>query len=267
MPSFAGRIAALEAAGYSNAAAMAKLAHDVVLKAAESCGLRENLAIKGGVVMSSVTGDVRRATMDMDIDFVRYGLSDENIDDWIGRLNCLDGITISRLGEMAELRQQNYRGKRVYLAIADSEGVTISTKIDIGVSVHEDMPQREMQFRISLDDSSATLFANSVEQIFAEKLKSLIRLGTRSNRLKDIFDMFYLIDKVDRSNLRRFISRMVFEDDKMRERSFEDICARVSRIFGAAAYKQRLSGRRPNWLQADPSQVTSSILAFLESCR
>ena len=81
MPSFAGRIAALEAAGYSNAAAMAKLAHDVVLKAAESCGLRENLAIKGGVVMSSVTGDVRRATMDMDIDFVRYGLSDENIDD------------------------------------------------------------------------------------------------------------------------------------------------------------------------------------------
>lgn len=128
MPPFAGRIAALEAAGYSNAAAMAKLAHDVVLKAAESCGLRENLAIKGGVVMSSVTGDVRRATMDMDIDFVRYGLSDENIDDWIGRLNCLDGITISRLGEMAELRQQNYRGKRVYLAIADSEGVTISTK-------------------------------------------------------------------------------------------------------------------------------------------
>ena len=180
MPSFAGRIAALEAVGYSNAAAMAKLAHDVVLKAAESCGLRENLAIKGGVVMSSVTGDVRRATMDMDIDFVRYGLSDENVDDWIGRLNCLEGITISRIGELVELRQQNYRGKRVYLAIADSAGVTISTKIDIGVSVHEDIPQREMQFRISLDDSSATLFANTVEQIFAEKLKSLLRLGTRS---------------------------------------------------------------------------------------
>ena len=119
MISFADRIAALEAEGYANATAMARLAHDVVLKALESCGLRDNITIKGGVVMSSVSGDVRRATMDMDIDFVHYGLSDENIDEWIRRLNCLDGVSISRSGEIVELRQQNYRGRRVYLSISD----------------------------------------------------------------------------------------------------------------------------------------------------
>ncbi len=100
MTPFAERIAALEAAGYANATAMARLAHDVVLKALEVCGLRDNVTIKGGVVMSNMTGDLRRATMDMDIDFMHYGLTDENIDEWIRRLNCLEGVSISRSGEI-----------------------------------------------------------------------------------------------------------------------------------------------------------------------
>ena len=265
MISFADRIAALEAEGYANATAMARLAHDVVLKALESCGLRDNITIKGGVVMSSVSGDVRRATMDMDIDFVHYGLSDENIDEWIARLNCIEGVSISRDGDIVELRQQNYRGRRVYLAISDSMGVEISTKLDIGVHMHEDMPQREMPFQISLDDSAASLLANTKEQMFAEKLKSLLRLGSRSNRPKDIFDMYYLIDKMDRDVFRRFVALLVFEDKNMRERDFGDVCKRVSRIFGTATYMRRLSARTTNWLQIDPKQATSAILDFLKS--
>ena len=92
MISFAKKIAALEAEGYANAPAMAKLAHDIVLKAMEACGFAKNITVKGGVVMSGITGDIRRATMDMDVDFVRYGLTNANIDKWISRLNCLDGI-------------------------------------------------------------------------------------------------------------------------------------------------------------------------------
>lgn len=265
MISFADRIAALEAEGYANATAMARLAHDVVLKALESCGLRDNITIKGGVVMSNVSGDVRRATMDMDIDFVHYGLSDENIDEWIARLNCIEGVSISRDGDIVELRQQNYRGRRVYLVISDSMGVEISTKLDIGVHVHEDMPQREMPFQISLDDSAASLLANTKEQMFAEKLKSLLRLGSRSNRPKDIFDMYYLIDKMDRDVFRRFVALLVFEDKNMRERDFGDVCKRVSRIFDTATYMRRLSARTINWLQIAPKQATSAILDFLKS--
>ena len=113
MISFAAKIAALEVKGYANTAARAKLAHDIVLKAMETCGFAKNVTIKGGVVMSSLTGDIRRATMDMDVDFVRYGLTDGSIDNWILRLNCLDGIKIERSGDIADLRHQNYRGKRV----------------------------------------------------------------------------------------------------------------------------------------------------------
>ncbi len=265
MTSFAERITALEKEGYANATAMARLAHDVVLKALETCGLRDNITIKGGVVMSNVTGDVRRATMDMDVDFMHYGLTDENIDEWVRRLNCLEGVSISRSGEIIELRQQNYRGRRIYLSISDRAGVTVMTKLDIGIHVHEEMPQREMPFQISFDESAALLHANTKEQIFAEKLKSLLRLGTRSNRPKDIFDMFYLIDHIDKKVLGRFLTLLVFEDAGMRERDFGDVCARVSRIFNSVTYLRRLSARKNNWLQVDPQRTTSAILRFLET--
>ena len=266
MISFADRIAALEAEGYANAPAMAKLAHDVVLKTMEKCGFARNITVKGGVVMSSITGDIRRATMDMDVDFVRYGLSDENIETLIDRLNCLDGIRIVRNGDITDLRHQNYRGKRVYLDIVDQSGVVISTKLDVGVHVYRQMPQRRRRFSIAIDDGIATLPANTKEQIFAEKLKSLLRLGARSNRLKDVFDLYYLKDRVDIDILRRFVTLLIFTDDNMREHDFRAVSDRVRWVFRSSVFMRRLSQDKANWLKEPVPNDVSGILEFLERC-
>ena len=53
----------LVADGYSDDAAYAKIAHDIVLKAVQDSGFHDNLTVKGGVVMSSLTDVARRATM------------------------------------------------------------------------------------------------------------------------------------------------------------------------------------------------------------
>jgi hypothetical protein len=65
---FRNIVASLKAAGYSPRKAGAKIAHDIVLKAIESAGSHDKVTIKGGVVMSGITGAVRRATIDMDLD-------------------------------------------------------------------------------------------------------------------------------------------------------------------------------------------------------
>ena len=80
--------------GYSQVNAEAKVCQDIVLKAISESSLSRNVTIKGGVVMRSITGDSRRATQDMDLDFIRYSLSDDSIQAFIQKLNCLDGITI-----------------------------------------------------------------------------------------------------------------------------------------------------------------------------
>ena len=167
MVSFRSIIASLEAEGYANGPAQAKLAHDVILKALEKCGFGKNVTVKGGVVMSTITGDIRRATMDMDIDFVNYSLSNAKIDALVKKLNCIEGVSIARQGAIVELRQQHYRGKRIFLRISDAEKVTVVTKIDIGVHTYAEMQQRNLKFDIVLDVKGAKLPANSKEQIFA----------------------------------------------------------------------------------------------------
>lgn len=56
--------------GYSQINAEAKVCQDIVLKAIAQSSLSRNVTIKGGVVMRSITGDIRRATQDMDLDFI-----------------------------------------------------------------------------------------------------------------------------------------------------------------------------------------------------
>ena len=101
--------------GYSAVNAEARVCQDIVLKAIAESNLSRNVTIKGGVVMRSITGNVRRATQDMDLDFIRYSLSDEAIHRFIDKLNCLEGITIRITGDIEELSQQEYRGKRVFV--------------------------------------------------------------------------------------------------------------------------------------------------------
>ena len=53
--------------GYNGDKASAKVCQDIVLKAIATSSLRHNVTIKGGVVMRSKTGNIRRATQDLDI--------------------------------------------------------------------------------------------------------------------------------------------------------------------------------------------------------
>ena len=88
----------LMAKGYTTDTANAKIAHDVVLDAVMEAGFHDNLTVKGGVVMSGLTNVVRRATMDMDVDFLHCSLSDAAIRRFVSRLNRISGckIAISR---------------------------------------------------------------------------------------------------------------------------------------------------------------------------
>ena len=115
--------------GYSNLNAISKTCQDIILAQISNSSLNKNVTIKGGVVMRSKTNNVRRATQDLDIDFIKYSLADEPIDAFISKLNCLDGIKISRLGKIEELKQQDYSGKQVFILIEDAEGNQVRSKI------------------------------------------------------------------------------------------------------------------------------------------
>ena len=73
--------------GYEDQEAIAKLSQDIILLKISKSKYKEHITIKGGVVMHNISKDKRRATRDIDIDFIKYSLDDESIKTFINNLN------------------------------------------------------------------------------------------------------------------------------------------------------------------------------------
>ena len=254
--------------GYSEVNAEARACQDIILKAIAQSKFSRSVTIKGGVVMRSITGNIRRATQDMDFDFIRYSLSEDSIRSFINQLNCLDGIEISIQEGTAieELSQQEYNGKRVYVEIKDDTGHTFISKIDLGVHKNIQIKQEEYCFDVCMDEVGASLLINSKEQIFTEKLRSLLKFGPLSTRYKDVFDLCYLSDHVDSERLKECMDTYIFDDPGMRENAKSDVIRRVNTTFGNRLYRRNiLRSGKANWLDVPVEDVFKNIVNFLET--
>ena len=251
--------------GYDGVHAEAKVCQDIILHAISESSLNRNVTIKGGVVMKSITNDNRRATVDIDLDFIKYSLEEEAIKRFISTINSASEVKIEINGEIEELSQQEYRGKRVYIRLTDGNGNQISSKMDLGVHVNADIEQEEYCFDICLDDEGASLLVNSKEQIFTEKLRSLLKFGPLSTRYKDVFDMYYLAGVIDKNHLMTCIRTYILDEPEMRETSMEEVCLRVKRTFENRTFQNNIMrARRSNWLEIDTKEAMAGLLTYLQ---
>ena len=255
----------LVAKGYNDDTADAKIAHDVVLKAINSAGFRENLTVKGGVVMSGITDLIRRATMDMDVDFLHYSISNASVRHFVALLNRASDCRILIVGPIVDLKHQDYRGKRLFLKITDAQKVSVKTKLDIGVHTWSDVQQTNFDFKIVTDASTVSLQINPKEQIFAEKLKSLLRIGPVSTRFKDVYDMYYLRTRVKKAVMRKLLKTYIFNDAKLRETDTIGILSRLNRIFKDKRFLKGLKDPTFAWLDVPAEDATAAILNFIDS--
>ena len=261
------QIDALKSEGYNEVLAQAKVVHDAVLLAIDRSGFKANGTIKGGVVMSAITRDLRRATMDMDIDFIHHPINEAGVRRFVSRLaRSTPEFDIRIRGEIIDLKHEDYRGKRIYLMVKDvSIPRGIRTKMDIGVHTHEEIKQVDINFDMASGEPSAELQANSKEQIFAEKLLSLLRHGVVSNRPKDIFDLFYLTDKLDIPILRKYIDELIYASRRCRANNKEDVQKMLGIIFSSRPFIRRLNNAKANWLSINPKEAVEGIVALIDS--
>ena len=254
--------------GYSNLNAISKTCQDIILAQISNSSLNKNVTIKGGVVMYGLSNDKRRATRDLDLDFIKYSLADKSIKIFIDTLNLVnDGIKVYVDGDIEELHHQDYKGKRVNVILKDKNNFSVSAKLDIGVHKNFDIKQDEYCFNLDAINESATLVINSKEQIVCEKLKSLLRFGIRTTRYKDIFDIYYLINKTDinKDDLLNIINILIIEDTVMRENNIHDIIKNLNNILNNNVFKQSLSDARNNWLDIPIEQVINNVIDYFES--
>ena len=251
--------------GLTRELAAARVCQDIVLKAIAEGPLSRNVTIKGGVVMRSLTKNNRRATRDIDLDFIHYSLDDFSIREFVKRLNCIDGIQIYMDDEITELKHQDYHGKSIEVKIVDEYGNSVKSKIDIGVHKHMEIDQDEYCFDVCMDDDGATLLKNTVEQSFVEKLRSLLKFGATSRRYRDIYDMSYLKNVASDGKMADMIRILIFDDAEMYENTMDDIVKRLSNTFKDEQYLSRVSGSRQRWIDNDIHEITKGLISYLEN--
>jgi len=251
--------------GYKEEDATAKVCQDIILNAISRSSLNENVTIKGGVVMRSISHNARRATQDVDIDFIRYSLADDSIRTFVEKLNNIDGLKIELYGKLEELKQQDYHGKRAYIKITDSFGFEVTSKVDLGVHKHLDVKQEEFCFDIALQEDGVSLLINSKEQMFTEKLRSILKFGTRSTRYKDIFDLYWLCSQLNKKELLHCFDIFIFSDSGMKENTIEDIQRRIGKVLENQDFRKLISSSKKNWLDTEDDQACERLMDFLKN--
>lgn len=251
--------------GYTEANAQARVCQDIILDGIARGNLSQNVTIKGGVVMRNLSGNVRRATQDIDLDFIRYSLSDAAIERFIEQLEPEKGIKIKVKHPILELNHRDYKGKRVFVDIKDEAGNSFESKIDIGVHNNMDVRQEEYCFDICFQEDRVSLLMNSREQIIVEKLKSFLRFGVRSTRYKDVFDICYLSECADKERLKEYINEYIYKDSSLPVNNIDDVIARIERVFRNTSFINSIEKSKKNWLEISVEEALQRNIDFLRT--
>lgn len=252
--------------GYEDTYAISKVAQDIILSKIAKSNYRNNITIKGGVVMFNITKDKRRATIDIDIDLIRYSLDDTSIIFLFKKLNEIkDGVKIVINKKIKDLKHQDYHGKRVNIILKDSFNNQIETKIDIGVHKNLDIKQEEFIFNFEAFNNSMSLLINTKEQIFVEKLSSILKHGIRTTRYKDVYDFYYLITE---GNMDKFLTIKLINKYCINENSkvnnVIDIEKELEKIFTNLNFLENVKNSRYNWIRKDINIILNEILKFFK---
>ena len=253
--------------GYKEVEALAKVSQDIILIKISKTSFSKNITIKGGVVMHNISKNKRRSTRDIDFDFIKYSLSENSIREFIEKLNKVnDEISVTIDGEIEKLNHQDYDGKRVNIILTDKNNYKVFTKLDIGVHKDFDIVQEEYSFNLDIINESISLLINSNEQIFTEKLKSLLKFAYISTRYKDIFDLYYLIKfgNLNKEKMEKYITKIILNDTKTNVRDYEDIHKKLKLLFNNKRFVTNLNNVKENWLDVSINEVINTIISYIE---
>ena len=253
--------------GYEEIYANAKVAQDIVLTYLFKSQYKNNVTIKGGIVMYNLSNNARRATIDIDLDLIRIYLADDNLYN-IFNTHKLEGINIFvDKNKITDLKHQDYKGKRIPITISDNFGNELNTKVDVGVHTEFDITQDEIYFNSCLENEKIKLLVNSKEQIFVEKIIPIIKFGLLSTRYKDFYDLYWLIKNgnMNKDEIIKIMNNKIFESNVNDIDSLEKLIEHVNTILSDRNYLKTINNRKNNWLDISSEELKNTIVDYLSA--
>jgi predicted nucleotidyltransferase component of viral defense system len=155
---------------------------------------RDHFVIKGGFLIASILGIGTRSTMDIDATVKGFSVSYENVESVfkeICDIDIADQLTFS-FDRIEEIREKdNYLGLRVFVECRYGKiNVPLTVDLTTGDTI---IPQEiEYIYKCVFDNKVIPILAYPLENVFAEKLDTIISRGVANTRTRDFYDVYTL---------------------------------------------------------------------------
>lgn len=168
-----------------------------VLMRLEKSKYRDNIILKGGVLLSSIIGEDLRTTKDIDATLKSLPLnidSIRNIFDEILSTQIDDNVNFEIVNIKDIRLEDEYGGFRINVkGILDK----IRTNFFIEITTGDIITPREIKYKYNsiFEDKKINIMAYTIETIIAEKFESIISKNITTTRAKDFYDIHMLMNK------------------------------------------------------------------------
>ncbi len=255
--------------GYNRNYAISKVCQDIIINRIYNSKYSDKITIKGGVVMFHLTNNIRRATVDIDMDLINMSIATENIINIfieLSKLDSIDGFKLSiDKNKIEELSHQDYHGKRLTVSITDSHRKTYNVKLDIGVHKYTDIHQDILLLNTQIIDGNIEFLVNPKEQIFTEKLIPILKFGPLSTRYRDVFDLYWLITEgnLDKDKILHYMKILIFDSD-INIHETQELYNTVNLVLSEPIFIANLSNNY-NWTNENIDTILENIKNYLRS--
>lgn len=168
-----------------------------------------NFILKGGLLLSSIMGIDTRTTMDMDTSIKGINLTDKQLYEVLIEIldiDVNDGVKFV-IRNSEPIREEDDYGGLKYTLLAQFDNLRVNLSIDIATGDLITPKEIEYDYKMMFEDRNLKIMTYNIETIIAEKFQTVISRGILNSRMKDYYDLYYLITYKDYSkeNLKKAI--------------------------------------------------------------
>ena len=168
-----------------------------ILMRLEKSKYRDNIILKGGVLLSSIIGEDLRTTKDIDATLKSLPLnldSIRNIFEEIFFINIDDNVNFEIVNIKDIRLEDEYGGFRINVKGTFDK---IRTNFFIEITTGDIISPREIKYKYNsiFEDKKINIMAYTIETIIAEKFESIISKNIITTRAKDFYDIYMLMNK------------------------------------------------------------------------
>ena len=199
---------------------------------------KNNFILKGGLLLSSIMGIDIRTTMDMDTCIKGITLTDEQLYRVLKEILSIDieDNVYFQIKNSEPIREEDDYGGLRYNIIAKFDNLRVNLSIDIATGDVITPKEIEYDYKMMFEDRNLKIMTYNIESIIAEKFQTVISRGILNSRMKDYYDLYYLVTYKDFS--KENLNNAIIKTFEKRETSIVDVDKAIIEIKKADFVKE-----------------------------